>query len=67
MTIERRKSEKGITARQPSREMEEAGRPFEDVFGRPFLPGIWRLFPSEKREEATSKKTEDTTGKQASS
>jgi HSP20 family protein len=48
MTMERQKSEKGLTARQPSREMEEIGRRFEDVFGRPFLPGIWRAFPSEE-------------------
>ena len=49
MTIERRKpAEKGLTAWQPLREMEEAGRRFEDVFGRPFLPGIWRVFPSEE-------------------
>ena len=48
MAIERRKPEKGLTARQPSREMEEVGRRFEDVFGRPFLPGIWRAFPSEE-------------------
>ena len=49
MTIEKRKSDKGLSARQPSREMEEVGRRFEDVFGRPFLPGIWRVFPSEER------------------
>ena len=48
MTIERRKPEKALTAWQPLREMEEAGRRFEDVFGRPFLPGIWRAFPSEE-------------------
>ena len=48
MTIERRKPEKSLTAWQPSREMEEIGRRFEDVFGRPFLPGIWRVFPSEE-------------------
>lgn len=48
MTIERRKPEKGLTTWQPSREMEEIGRRFEDVFGRPFLPGIWRVFPSEE-------------------
>lgn len=48
MTMERRKTEKGLTAWQPSREMDEVGRRFEDVFGRPFLPGIWRLFPSEE-------------------
>lgn len=48
MTIERVKQEKDLTARQPSREMEEIGRRFQDVFGRPFLPGIWRVFPSEE-------------------
>jgi HSP20 family protein len=48
MTIERRKSEKGVTAWQPSREIEETGRSFEDIFGRPFLPGVWRVFPSEE-------------------
>lgn len=48
MTTERRKSEKSLAARQPSREIEETGRRFEDVFGRPFLPGIWRAFPSEE-------------------
>jgi HSP20 family protein len=47
MTTERRKSEKSLIARQPSREIEETGRRFEDVFGRPFLPGIWRVFPSD--------------------
>ena len=86
MTTERRKSEKGLTAWQPLREMEEVGRRFEDVFGRPFLPGIWRALPSEEmvwapainvlekedkflvkvelpgaKEEAASKKKEDTT------
>jgi len=48
MTMERRKLENGLTSWQPSRQMEEAGRRFEDVFGRPFLPGIWRAFPSEE-------------------
>ena len=48
MTIERRKQDKGLAAWQPTREMEEIGRRFDDVFGRPFLPGIWRAFPSEE-------------------
>ena len=38
MTIEKRKPEKGLTAWQPLRDVEEVGRRFEDVFGRPFLP-----------------------------
>lgn len=43
MKMEIRKPEKGLTAWQPSREMEEAGRFFEDSFGRPFLPEDWRV------------------------
>ena len=49
MTMERRRPEKGLLPRQPSREMEEMGRRFEDIFGRPYVPGIWRLLPSEER------------------
>jgi HSP20 family protein len=49
MTIDRRKLENGLTAWQPLRDIEETGRRFEDVFGRPFLPGIRRVFPSEER------------------
>jgi HSP20 family protein len=48
MAIERRKSQKDLTLRQPSREMEAMGRYFEDVFGRPFLPAAWRRAPSEE-------------------
>ena len=48
MTTERRKQERGLTPRQTSREIEQTGRRFEDIFGRPFLPGIWRAFPSEE-------------------
>ena len=47
MTMERRKPQKDLTVRQPSREMEEAGKYFEDVFGRPFLPAGWRRVPTE--------------------
>lgn len=48
MTMERRQQDKGLTAWQPSREEREMERRFEDIFGRPFLPGIWRAFPSEE-------------------
>jgi HSP20 family protein len=48
MTMERRKPDQNLTKGQSLREMEETGRRFEDVFGRPVLPGIWRLFPSEE-------------------
>ena len=49
MTMEKRRPEKGLLPWQPYREMEEMGRRFEDIFGRPFVPGIWRLLPSEER------------------
>ena len=49
MTIGRRKPEMGLTPWQPTRGVvEEMGRGFEDIFGRPFLPGLWRRFPSEE-------------------
>jgi HSP20 family protein len=32
------KGEKGLTVVKPSREMQDLGQYFEDVFGRPFLP-----------------------------
>jgi HSP20 family protein len=47
MTMERRKSQKDLTVRQPSREMEEVGKYFEDVFGRPYLPAAWRQAAAE--------------------
>ena len=46
--MEERKPEKGLLPWQPHREMEEIRRRFEDIFGRPYVPGIWRLFPSEE-------------------
>ncbi len=48
MTIEKRRPEKELTVGKPSREMDELGRRFDDIFGRPFLPGLWRRFPSEE-------------------
>jgi len=48
MAIERRKSQKDLTVRQPSREMEGIGSYFEDIFGRPFLPAAWRRAASEE-------------------
>jgi HSP20 family protein len=48
MTIGRWKPEKGLTPWQPYRELEEMGRRFEDVFGRPSMPGLQRRFPSDE-------------------
>lgn len=47
MTMERRNPQKGLTVRQPDRGIEEMGRYFEDVFGRPFLPAAWSRIPTE--------------------
>jgi HSP20 family protein len=48
MAIEKQRPERGLSIWQPFREMEEMGRRFEDFFGRPFLPAMWRRFPSEE-------------------
>jgi HSP20 family protein len=48
MAPDKQKTEKGLAVWQPFREMEDVGRHFEDLFGRPFLPAIWRRFPSEE-------------------
>lgn len=47
MAIEKRKPEKALTSWRPTREIEELGQHFEDVFGRPFLPDLWNRFPAE--------------------
>jgi len=39
----------GITPWGPFREMEEMERRFEDIFGRPLIPAIWRRLPTEER------------------
>lgn len=47
MAIEKRKPDKELASWRPTREIEELGQHFEDVFGRPFLPALWRSIPSE--------------------
>ena len=34
---------------RPLRELGELERRFEDIFGRPFLPAVWRRLPMEER------------------
>lgn len=34
---------------RPLRELEEIGKHFEDIFGRPSLPAMWKRFPIEER------------------
>ncbi|HAV10920.1 MAG TPA: molecular chaperone [Dehalococcoidia bacterium] len=48
MAIEKKRPERDLAVWQPFREMEEMGRRFEDFFGRPFLPSLWRHFASEE-------------------
>jgi HSP20 family protein len=48
MAPDKPKTESGITVWQPFREMEELGRRFDDFFGRPFLPRVWRRFSPEE-------------------
>jgi HSP20 family protein len=46
MTMERWRPGWGITPWRPMRELEEMERRFENIFGRSFLPAIWRRFPA---------------------
>jgi HSP20 family protein len=47
MAMEKQKPERSVTVWQPFREIEEMGRRFEDFFGRPFFPALWRRFATE--------------------
>ena len=45
MVVERRRPGRGLIPWRPFRELEEMERRFEDIFGRPFLPAVWRRIP----------------------
>jgi HSP20 family protein len=45
MVMERWRPGRGLAHWRPFRELEEMERRLEDVFGRPFLPAIWRRVP----------------------
>ena len=49
MTMERWRPRWGITPWRPFRELEDMERRLDEVFGRPFLPALWRRFPLETR------------------
>jgi len=49
MVMERRRPGRGLIPWRPFRELEELERRLEDVFGRPFLPAVWRRLPMEER------------------
>ena len=45
MVMERWRPGRGLIPWRPLREPEEMERRFEDIFGRPFLPSVWRRIP----------------------
>jgi HSP20 family protein len=45
MVMERWRPGRGLMPWRPFRELEEMERRFEDTFGRPFLPAVWRRIP----------------------
>jgi len=49
MVMERWRPGRGLIPWKPFRELEELGRHFEDIFGRPFLSSVLRHLPIEER------------------
>jgi len=49
MVMERWRPGRGLVPWRPFRGLEEMERRFEDIFGRPFLPSVWRRLPVEER------------------
>ncbi|MFC1864794.1 Hsp20/alpha crystallin family protein [Chloroflexota bacterium] len=49
MTMEKWGPGRAITPWRPFRELETLERHFDDIFGRPSLPSIWRRIPMEER------------------
>ena len=49
MAMERWRPGRGIIPWRPFRGLEEMERRFEDIFGQPFLPSVWRRLPIEAR------------------
>jgi len=47
--MERWRPRWGVIPWRPFRELGELERRFEDIFGRPFLPAVWRRLPMEER------------------
>jgi HSP20 family protein len=45
MAMERWRPGRGLIPWRPFRELEEVEQRFEDIFGRPFLPAVWRRVP----------------------
>jgi len=49
MVMERWRPGRGLIPWRPFRGLEELERRFEDIFGQPFLPSVWRRLPVEER------------------
>ena len=49
MVMERWRPGRGLIPWRPFRELEEMERRVEEIFGRPFLPTVWRRLPTEER------------------
>jgi len=49
MVMERWRPGRGLIPWRPFRGLEELERRFEDIFGQPFLPSVWRRLPIEER------------------
>ncbi len=49
MAMEKWRPGRGLIPWRPFRELEELERRFEDIFGPPFLPSVWRRLPIEER------------------
>jgi len=47
MAMERRRPTRVPATWSPFRELEEMQRHFDEVFGRPFVPSVWRRLPEE--------------------
>lgn len=47
MTMERRRPTRDVTLWNPFREMEEMQQRFDEIFGKPVLPPVWRRLPAE--------------------
>ena len=52
MVLERWRPSRGLIPWQPFRAMEEMERRFDEMFGRGFLPSMWRRLPLEERGRA---------------
>jgi HSP20 family protein len=46
MAMERRRRDRGLVPWRPFQDLQEMERRFDDIFGRPFWPMMWRRIPT---------------------